>query len=144
MEVEKNQSVEVEVVGDGKLEISYNSPLLEDHLLDYPSVPEEERLGQMRRLLCASVVGCFTGTVYFALASRGAQIKTLKGTGVASTGKADESSPKVRTIDIRVEVDIDDEDSQIFERVKKIVEEGCLISRSIAPSITVTHSIVRI
>jgi len=144
MRKEEHQSVDFELVGDTKFKISYNSPLFEDHLLDYPSIPEKERPGQMRRLLCAAPVGCFTGTIYFALESRGARIKSLKGTGVASTGKNNGSLTKVKKIDIRVEVDIDDEDSEILEKVKKIVEKGCLITRSISPSITVTHTIVRI
>ena len=75
---------------------------------------------------------------------QGARIKSLRGTGVASTGKNNGSLAKVKTIDIRVEVDIDDEDSEILEKVKKIVDKGCLITRGISPSITVTHTIVRI
>lgn len=98
----------------------------------------------MRRLLCAAAVGCFIGTFYSALKSRGARIKSLRGTGGASTGKNNGSLTKVKAIDIRVEVDIDDEDSEILEKVKKIVEKDCLITRSISPSTTVTHTIVRI
>jgi hypothetical protein len=66
----ENQSVNFELVGDTKFKISYNSSLFEDHRLDYSGIPEEEQPGQMRRLLCAAAVGCFTGTVYFGLESR--------------------------------------------------------------------------
>jgi hypothetical protein len=47
MRKEEHQSVDFELVGDTKFKISYNSSLFEDHLLDYPSIPEEERPGQM-------------------------------------------------------------------------------------------------
>jgi uncharacterized OsmC-like protein len=136
-------SVGFELVGDAQFKICYHSPLLKDHFLDYPSIPQEERPGQMRRLLCAAVVGCFSGTVYSALVSRGARIKSLKGTGTTSTEKSNGSPPVVKSIDILVEVDVDDEDLGILEKVRKIAEKGCLISQSIAPSIAVTHTVVR-
>jgi len=143
MQLEGNQSVGIELVGDAKFAINYNSPMLGDHLLDYPSTPEEERPGQMRRLLCGAAVGCFTGAVYMTMTSRGARVKSLKGTAVSSTGKDENSVDKVKAIDIRVEVNIDDADLEILEEVKKFLENGCLVTRSISPSITVTHTIVR-
>lgn len=136
-------SVEFKVVGDKQFRILYNSPLLTDHFLDYPSVPKEEQPGQMRKLLCAAVVGCFSGTVYTALLSRGVNIKSFKSTGTATTTKKNGSLPVVKSIHILVEVDINDEDQKILDRVKKIAEKGCLITRSIAASIVVTHTIVR-
>ena len=135
-------SVGFELVGDAQFKICYNSPLLKDHFLDYLSIPQEKRPGQMRRLLCAAVVGCFSGTVYLALASRGARIKSLKSTGTTFTAKSNGSPPVVKSIDIRVEVDVDDEDLGILEKVRKIAEKGCLISQSIAPSIAVTHTVI--
>ena len=136
-------SVGFELVGDGQFKIFYNSPLLNDHYLDYPSVPKDKQSGQMRKLLSASVLGCFTGTVYMALVSRGAQIKSLISTGTATTASDNGKPPVIKSIDIRVEVDIDDKDLEILDKVKKIAQKGCLIARSIAPSIAVTHTIVR-
>jgi uncharacterized OsmC-like protein len=138
----RDLSVDIELVGEETLEIHYHSPMLKDHVLDYPSVPEEARSGQMRRLLCASAVGCFTGTVRAALVSRGATIRSLKGTCTATTSEG--SPPVVSSIDIRVEVAIDDEDEAILERVRTIAARGCLITRSLAQGMDVTHTIVRV
>ena len=141
----KNEDpVMFEMIGEKKFKISYNSALLEDHLMDYLAVPEEKRPGQMRKLLCASVAGCFTASVYMALSTMGVKINSLKGTAAAFSAEDIGSLPKIKAVDIKVEIDIDDKDSDIFEEVKKIFEKGCLITRSISPAIKVTHSISRI
>ena len=140
-----NKPVKFELVGDAKFKLSYNNSLLKDHFLDYPSVPQEERGGQMRNLLSASALGCFAGSVYFTLLSKGAKVKSLKGSSVATTEeKIDELFPRVTAIDIRVEIDIDDEDADKLEEVKNMVKNGCLITGSIAPCINVTHTIIKI
>jgi len=136
---EKDLSVVFELVGEETFEIHYHSLMLEDHLLDYPSVPEEARLGQMRRLLCAAAVGCFTGTIYAALVSRGAEVRSLRGFCTASI--SEDSPPAVSALDIRVEVEVGNEDKVILERVRTIAERGCLITRSLARGIDVTHTI---
>ena len=135
-------SVEFIVVDDMTFRISYDSPLLQDRLLDYLSVPEEQRHGQSRRLLCALALACFSSTVYMALKSRGARTSSLKGIGVASAGKSNAPTTKVNRIDICVEVDLPEDDAPTLKKVKKIVEKGCLVTQSIAPSITVRHSVV--
>jgi uncharacterized OsmC-like protein len=142
--VSDEATVEYVLVGESQFKVLYNSPMLEDHFLDYPSIPKEEQPGQMRRLLCAAAVGCFSGTVYAALISRGVQVKSLKGTATSTTAKSKGSPPVVKSINIQVDVDIDDKDLETLERVKKIVKNGCLITRSLAPAIAMTHSITRI
>lgn len=138
---EKHVSVAVTLSGDEAFEIDYQSPLLENHVLDFADVPEATRPGQMRRLLCAAAVGCFAEATYFALTNRGARVRSLRGTGTATTS---ESAPtRVAAIDIRVEVDLPDEDVAILDHVRMLMASGCLITRSLTPAINVTHTIVR-
>ncbi len=130
-----------QLIGDEKFKIDYNSPLLQNHILDYLSVPEEDRPGQMRRLLCAAAVGCFAGSVYDALKARGVSIKSQTAKGTAITSNV--PPKRVQKIDIVVEVEIEDKDVQTLERVKKVLEKGCLVTRSLEPSITVSRAIIR-
>lgn len=140
-----NKPVEIELLDDSKLKLSYNDSLLNDHLLDYPSVPQEERGGQMRKLLSASALGCFTGSIYFTLLDKGAKVKSLKGSSVATSEKKDdEVFSRVTAIDIKIAIEIDDEDTDKLEEVRSMVKNGCLITGSIAPSIVVSHEIIRI
>ncbi len=132
-----------DLIDDEKFKIDYNSPLLQNQILDYLNVPEEQRPGQMRRLLCAAAVGCFAGSAYDALKTRGASVKSLNGTGTAITGKKNGSHKRVQEIDIIVEVEIEDKNIQVLERVKKVLEKGCLVTRSLEPSITVSRTIIR-
>ena len=134
--------VNVELVGEEQLKIAYNSPLLADHVLDYPSVPQEARSGQMRRLLCGSAVGCFAGSVYFMLNGRGAEVRAMRATG--RIHKDEESSNSVGAIHIRVEVDIDEADIPTLDRVRQLLEDGCLVTRPLSSAMPVTHEIVRV
>ena len=128
---------------DGVPELRYHDALLTDHALDYDSVPEAARSGQMRRLLCAAALGCFAGSARAALLARGVTPRSLHGAATAETGPGDGGS-RVMAIDIRVEVDIDDTDAETLAKVQKILEKGCLITRSLTPGIAVTHELVRV
>ena len=133
--------VDFEALDEMKFTIGYNSPLLADHVLDYPSVPEDQHPGQSRRLLCAAALACFAATTYGALKARGARILSLKGQGMAFQR---EGASEVGSIDIKVEVKVADEDIPILDKVKKIMSKGCLITRSLAPGITVKHTIEQV
>jgi organic hydroperoxide reductase OsmC/OhrA len=134
--------VDVELIGEEQLRIGYNSPLLADHILNYPSVPQEARSGQMRRLLCASAVGCFAGSVYFMLRGRGVEVQAMRSTGAIK--QSEESDNPVGAIHIRVEVKIDEADVATLERVRELLEDGCLVTRPLSSAMPVTHEIVRV
>ena len=128
---------------DGSVSLQFDDTLLSDQTLDYDSVPEAEHGGQMRKLLCASALGCFAGSARAALQTRGATIHHLRGTAQAHTG-AGEGGSRVTAIDIRVEVKVGDGDGDTFAKVEKILRKGCLITRSLTPGIAVTHELVRL
>lgn len=144
MEKDK-KPVEIELLGDDKFKISYNNPMLEDHILDYPSVHPEDRGGQMRSLLSASALGCFAGSVYFTLIHLGAKVKSLKGSSFPTIKQnIGQLFPKITAIDLRVEIGIDDEDIPKLEEVKKMFKNGCFITGSISPCISVNYTIERV
>ncbi|MHB1135069.1 MAG: OsmC family peroxiredoxin, partial [Chloroflexota bacterium] len=84
---------------DTKLEVNYRRESDDVHVLelscaalpelriDYTGIPIEDRGGTAARLLAAAALYCFSSTVGAALKGRGAEIKTLEGTAVASKGK---------------------------------------------------------
>lgn len=133
-------TVAVEVDGDRTL-IDYRSPLLANHTLDYAQVQEGEGGGQMRRLLCASAVGCYVSSVATALVSRGATVIQCRGEGSIHT--TDDGRP-IGRIDIRVEVAIEEDDVPILDHVRKILAGGCLVTHALAPAIDMTYAIVRV
>ena len=133
-------TVPVEVDGDRTI-IDYRSPLLASHTLDYTQMPEGEGGGQMRRLLCASAVGCYTGSVAAALESRGATLHACHGEG--SVFATDDGRP-IGRIDIRVEVVIEDADVPILDHVRRILTGGCLVTHALASAIDMTYEIVRV
>ena len=133
--------VTYEMLDDGKVEIRFGDTLLTDQVMDYESAPEDARGGQMRKLLCSAALGCYAGSVKGALLARGAEIRSFRGMASATTGRNASNLTRVEAIDIRVEVAIDDKDAETLEKVTKILEKGCLITRSLEPGIKVTHTI---
>lgn len=124
----------------GEMVIDYHDPLLAQQVVDYESVPEDTRGGQMRRLLCASAVGCFTGSVHMALEARGATVRACRGHGIL---RAAEGQP-IGRLDIRVEVAIGEGDEETLVHVRKILRGGCLITGVLGRAIEVNHEIVQV
>ena len=141
MAASKEIVVNVDLVGEEQLRIGYNSPMLADHVLDYAGAPQEVKPGQMRRLLCASAVGCFADSVYFMLIGRGVEVRAMHSTG---TLHSDVGDNPLGAIHIHVEVEIDDEAVPTLDRVRELLAKGCLVTRGLARGMPITHEIVRI
>jgi organic hydroperoxide reductase OsmC/OhrA len=131
-------SVDVEVLGERRYEVRYQSPALADDLIDLAHTPQEERTGQARRLLCGAAALCVAEEVEAALRARGATIRSLRARATATSSRA-----KVEQMDVTLEVDVPDEDAETLERVKQILHLGCLITRSLAEGVEVSHQIIR-
>jgi uncharacterized OsmC-like protein len=141
---ETADAVTYEMLDEGKVEICFGDALLTDQVMDYTNAPEGASGGQMRKLLCSAALGCYAGSVKGALIARGVEIRSLGGTASATAGRNVGNQTRVEAIGIRVEVGIDDNDAETLEKVSKILENGCLITRSLEPGIKVTHTIVRV
>lgn len=137
-----HRPIEVTVdVADDVTTIDYQSSIMATHELDYARLPKEEGGGQMRRLLCASAVGCYAASVAAALKGRGATVHACRGTG--SVHATDDGRP-IGRIDIRIEVVIDEGDEPVLARVRKILAGGCLVTHALEPAIDMTYEIVRV
>ena len=137
--------VELDVPGESRFEMRYNSAVLQDHTLDFAGVPKQQQLGQARRLLCGAAAYCLAGTVYAALRGRNADVRSLSARASAVAGRDAGGITRVQRLEISVEVELPDEDLDKLERVKSIMDSrGCLITRSIEAGIDVSHSITRV
>ncbi len=142
---EQKPAVKFELVDDLKFKISYDSFLLNDHLIDFGSVTEEKRKGQPLRMLCASALSCYTGTIYLELAIRGVEVRRLKGYAEPITSLDKDGQNRLDAIDIKVDVDVHDKDSVILDEVLKFLDDqGCPISRHLSHPIEVKGTVNKI
>jgi len=109
--------------------------------LDFATLAPEERGGTAKKFLAASAVSCFCSALSGALLARGAEYSEIRGSASVETGLDDKKRARVQKIILHVEVVMSDDFEDVFERCKKIMEPGCLITASLEPGIRVEHKV---
>jgi osmotically inducible protein OsmC len=117
------------------------SGVLGDIAIDYGSVSEDERSGTAKRLLASSVLFCYCEAFAKALQARGAVYDKIEGEAVLETGLNEKKQARVTKIAIMVSVFMDEEYEFIFNRVEKIMQQGCLVSASLEAAFPVTYTL---
>ncbi|MHB1134290.1 MAG: OsmC family protein [Chloroflexota bacterium] len=125
--------------GDDVHVLTLGIPALPEIRIDYTGIPIEDRGGTAARLLAAAALYCFSSTVGAALKGRGAEIKTLEGTAVASKGKDMYYRTKVTDIKISLNVEVDEKSAALVQKAEQIADRGCFITYSISEGIDVEH-----
>lgn len=137
-------SLSYEREGDDHHIVRFNSEAIPDIKIDYTGIPLEERGGTSVQLLGASCLYCFAATFGSAMKARKADILSLKGQIELTKGKDEVRRTKVTEIEITLDVEIDDKDEATFEKCKKIMERGCLITYTLEESIEIDYNIRRV
>lgn len=103
--------------------------------IDGEQIPAEERPGTAKKLLASSALYCYCAALDKALETRSAKYRRIEGKATVRTGTDDKGRGRVTGIDLDVTVFMDQEYEFIFDRVEKIMKQGCLITaRSKRPS----------
>ena len=116
-------------------------PGLAELALDFSALAPEERGGTAKKFLAASAISCFCSALAGALLARGAEYSEIRGSASVETGLDDKKRARVQKITLHVEVVMSDDYEDVFERCKKIMEHGCLVTASLEPGIKVEHDI---
>ncbi len=109
--------------------------------VDNNAIPEDERAGSAKKLLGSAVLYCYVAALDKALDTRGAKYDSIDAKATVTAGTDDKGRGRIVgiTLDVVVRMDADFED--IFERVSKVMRNGCLISASLEPAIPVTYNL---
>lgn len=112
---------------------------LGDICISYAGTPEEERGGVAKQLLAASALHCFCSALSKALETRGAKYDKISGSATVTTGLDEKKRARVVGMRLDVAVYMDEEYDFIFERVEKIMRQGCLVTASLEAAFPVSH-----
>ena len=96
--------------------------------IDGELIPAEERPGTAKRLDKA-------------LETRSAKYRRIEGKATVRTGTDDKGRGRVTGIDLDVTVFMDQEYEFIFDRVEKIMKQGCLITGSLEAAFPVKYNL---
>ena len=121
--------------------IHTGSPILGDLPLDYTNVSEDARGGTAKQLLASSALYCFCSAFSKALETRGAVYKRIDGKATLETGLDEKKRARVTSIILDVTVHMDEEYDFIFERVSKIMQQGCLVTASLENAFPITYNL---
>ncbi|MFV0348452.1 MAG: OsmC family protein [Halodesulfovibrio sp.] len=124
-----------------KQTINTGSKILGELNINYDGVPEDERGGTAKQLLASSALYCFCGALGKALETRGAKYERITGTATLETGVDDKKRARVIGIALEVTVYMDEEFEFIFDRVEKIMQQGCLVTASLHEAFPVTYKL---
>lgn len=136
------QEVTVELQRSGPhIDLDMQSPALGSVHIDNDALPEDERAGSAKKFLGASVLYCYIAALDKALDARGARYDSISGKASVSAGSDDKGRGRILniTLDVIVRMDADYED--IFERVRKVMRNGCLISASLEAAFPITYNL---
>lgn len=141
----KNPVIKFELTGEMKFSLNYDSEVLGDHVLDFNGLPEEKRKGQPLRMLCASALSCYAGSIYLEMAERGALVRRLRGFAHPVLSAEEDGSNRLDAIKIKVEVDVPDEHRQTLNSVIEFLNNGgCPITRHFSHPIDIRGEVKRV
>ena len=124
--------------------IHTGSAAMGDLVIDNSGLPEDQRGGTAKQLLASAALYCFCGALVKALETRGAKYDKIVGKATLETGLDDKKRARVAKITLDVEVHMDEEFGFIFERVEKIMQQGCLVTASLEGGFPIEYHLTHV
>lgn len=121
--------------------IDFGIPSIDNIVIDYDKIPEEQRAGLAKSLLSAANLACYIATLGSALTARGANYTGIEGIAHIDLGHNTNMQARVTGINLDIKVEIDGDDDEIFERCQKIMRNGCLVTGSVHEGIHMTYNL---
>lgn len=136
-------TVEVEWLGKEDLRVRFSGKSVDELTVAKSRVAREERGGEARELLAASVAECMTSTLPFYLEWAQVEFRGLRSTAEVITDKDEKGRYCVSMINLNFDIDTSEGETTLkkIERVKKMLDRGCFMSRSLEGGVKVNCSI---
>ncbi len=104
---------------------------LEEIVIDYTNIPEDQRTGAAKALLSAAALSCYVSALGVALDARGADFDSIESEITIELGANSVGQGRVLGLNIDTTVNMAEADKDIFERCIKIMKQGCLVTGSL-------------
>ena len=124
-----------------KVDLDMESGVLGVLTIDGSTASPDEKAGTAKKLLAASALYCYCAALDKALDTRNAKYEIIEGKATLQTGTDDMGRGRVTGIAIDVTVRMDEEYEFIFDRVEKIMRQGCLVTASLHQAFPVTYNL---
>ena len=108
-------------------------------VIDNTSVPADQRGGTAKQLLGAAALYCYAAALNAAMEARGLRYNSLDLTALMDVDANEKGQSRVMKITITANVGIDEEDLDLFERVARVMKNGCLVTGSLHDGIAMEY-----
>ncbi len=139
----KMATLEVLYKKDGdKQIIETGNKALGDFIIDTAGIPAEERNGTAKQFLCASALYCYCNALMLAMDVRGFSYKNITAKAILEAGNNAKNVSRVLEITLEVHVEIDEDDLDAFDRIQKVMRNGCLVTSSLHEGIEMKYNLI--
>lgn len=110
-------------------------------IIDNTNIPEDQRGGTAKQLLGAAALFCYASSLTAAMEARALHCNSLLLSAILDVGSNDKGQSRVQKITIKADVGIDDEDFDLFQRVQRVMKNGCLVTGSLHEGINMEYQL---
>lgn len=126
---------------DNSIDINLEAPALGKIVIDTVKFSPDQRNGTAKRFLGEAALSCYTSSLAEALSARGAKFEEIRGKATVTAGANDKGQSRILGIALDVTVRMDADYEDIFDRVSKVLRNGCLITASLHEAFPVTYNL---
>jgi len=110
-------------------------------VIDNTNVPADQRGGTAKQLLGAAALYCYAAALNAAMEARALKYNSLDLTATMNVDANEKGQSRVQKIAITANVGIDEEDLDLFDRVARVMKNGCLVTGSLHDGIEMEYKL---
>ncbi len=110
-------------------------------VIDNTNVPADQRGGTAKQLLGAAALYCYAAALNAAMEARALKYTSLDLTALMDVDANEKGQSRVMKITITANVGIDEEDLDLFDRVARVMKNGCLVTGSLHDGIEMEYKL---
>ena len=110
-------------------------------VIDNTHVPADQRGGTAKQLLGAAALYCYAAALTAAMETRALKYRSLDLTALLDVDANEKGQSRVLKITITANVGIDEEDLDLFDRVARVMRNGCLVTGSLHDGIAMEYNL---
>ncbi len=110
-------------------------------VIDNTNVPADQRGGTAKQLLGAAALYCYAAALNAAMEARALKYNSLDLTATMDVDANEKGQSRVQKIAITANVGIDEEDLDLFDRVARVMKNGCLVTGSLHDGIEMEYKL---
>jgi osmotically inducible protein OsmC len=108
-------------------------------VIDNTSIPADQRGGTAKQLLGAAALFCYASSLNAAMEARALKYQSLALSATLDVDVNEKGQSRIIKITINANVGIDEEDLDLFDRVARVMKNGCLVTGSLHDGIAMEY-----